>query len=390
MKKIYFALTMLTLSVTALAQTVSIGTDLTQPSGSQYRSPWSPLYGYSYVQTIYLQSEINTAGSISSIKFNYSGASLANSDVVTVWMGTIARAEFSSASDWEPVANLTRVFQGQVLYTTLPGTVTINLTTPYNYQNTGNLVIAIDENTDGFSAGSSFYTTAMGETLRTIYFNDDDAANNPDPASPPDADGRRSRVANIQIGFGTLPVTLGNFSGESSGGANKLSWITYSEQKNKGFELQRSADGTSFTSVGFVTSKAPGGTSSTNVTYNFNDVKILRGNNYYRLKQLDFDGKATYSKVVVLKGSTKGGLSVVYPNPTKNEVNMILTSRSDDKATVYITNVSGKVVFKTTKSIATGDNKINVNVSGFAAGVYTVKAVYASNNISAISKFVKQ
>jgi hypothetical protein len=389
MKKIYLALMALALTGGAISQTVSIGTSTDPvPSGNTYRTPWSPVWGYSYVQTIYLQSEINTAGTITSVTFNYAGESLANSNEITMWMGTITRAAFATTADWEPIGNMTQVFTGTISPATLPGAVTVNLTAPFAYNNTQNLVIAVHESKPDFD-DNYFHATETG-TTRTIYRVDDEE--DPDPANPPaTADAIRTKVGNIQITFGALPVTLGNFSGIASGNSNKLSWVTHSEQKNKGFELQRSADGTSFTSLAFVATKAQSGTSNSALSYDFNDMKPLRGNNYYRLKQLDLDGKATYSKVVMLKGSSiKGGLSVVYPNPTKNDLNMILSSKGNDKATIYITNVSGKVVYKSVKSIGAGDTKINVNASGFAAGVYTVKAIYASNNESAVSKFVKQ
>jgi hypothetical protein len=188
----------------SFGQTISIGNG-TLSGGTTVYSPWAPYYGYSYVQTIYLQSEINAAGSITSIKYYYGGSSLANSNQVKIYMGTVTRASFSSTTNWEPLANLTLVYDGTITGT-IPGWVTINLTTPFPYNNTGNLLIAVDENTTGYEDNVSFRGTTG--TNRVLRYADDD--NNPDPASPPTGS-RSSNVGNIQIDGLTLqgcqPVT---------------------------------------------------------------------------------------------------------------------------------------------------------------------------------------
>lgn len=390
MKKIYLAFFLLSFSVAAMAQTVTIGTSTDPaPSGNTYRTPWSPVWGYSYVQTIYLQSEINTAGNIISVTFNYDGESLDNSNQITMWMGTISRSAFASREDWEPITNMTEVFNGTVSAATLPGLVTVNLTVPFNYNNTQNLVIAVHESKPDFDEGY-FHATETG-TARNIYRVDDEE--NPDPANPPaSADAIRTKVGNIQIKFGTAaPVTLGDFSGTNAGSANKLSWTTLTEQNNKGFEIQRSADGTTFTTVGFVASGAKAGNSTGNLSYTYSDAKPLSGTNYYRLKQVDFDGKSSLSKVVSLKGaSARAAMSVVYPNPTTNDLNLVLSSAVSDKATVYISDLSGRVIYRNTRSVIAGDNKLNFDPSGFAPGIYSIKAVFAGCKESVVSKFVKQ
>jgi hypothetical protein len=391
MKKIYLSLVAVAMSLSLMAQTVVIGTSTTAPSGSTYRSPWSPLYGYSYVQTIYLQSEINTAGAITSLNYFYSGESLENSNEVTVWMGTVEREAFATTTDWEPVANLTQVFQGAVSYTTLPGIVTVNLTTPFNYNNTGNLVIAIDENVDGYSEGTSFFASEVG-TTRTIYFNDDDAENNPDPAAPPTADGIRTKVGNIEINFGTpTPVKIGSFTGKTNGAANLLSWNTLTEQNNSGFDVQRSLDGSNFSSIGFVGTKASSGNSNANIAYTFSDAKPAAGSNYYRLLQKDKDGHSSLSDIVLLKGAGSGArLSVAYPNPVKASLSVIVSATGTDKATVQIVDLSGKIVSQQVSAIATGDNIVKINTANLPKGMYTIKAILKNGKQALNSKFIKE
>ncbi len=100
-----------------------------------------------------------------------------------------------------------------------------------------------------------------------------------------------------------LPVTLLNFSGEVNGKQNWLHWATASEENNTGFEVQRSNDGYSFNKVGFVNTKAANGNSDLKLNYDFSDIGFA-STNYYRLKQIDKDGKFSYSNIVVLKDNS--------------------------------------------------------------------------------------
>src|SRR5207244_1431248 len=99
------------------------------------------------------------------------------------------------------------------------------------------------------------------------------------------------------------------------------------ETNNKGFELERSADGVKFTTITFVATKADHGNSTSALSYNYNDEKPMVGANYYRLKQIDNDGKYSYSNVVLLtRKVTEITLTGVYPNPTTKELNVKILS----------------------------------------------------------------
>lgn len=81
-----------------------------------------------------------------------------------------------------------------------------------------------------------------------------------------------------------------------------------------GFDVERSADGRNFHTIGFVASLAADGNSSDRLDYTFDDKAPLAGLNHYRLKQVDRDGKQAYSKVVSLSFSRDNG-TAIYPNP---------------------------------------------------------------------------
>lgn len=128
----------------------------------------------------------------------------------------------------------------------------------------------------------------------------------------------RNRVARINLGDVITPVTWQSFTATNANGKGLLQWSTASEQNNRGFEVQRSADGIDFTNLNFVPA-AGNGTSSLSNSYTYTDVKPLQGNNYYRLLQKDLDGTTAYSKVVLLRFGSESLMSI-YPTVTHGQV----------------------------------------------------------------------
>ncbi len=188
-----------------------------------------------------------------------------------------------------------------------------------------------------------------------------------------------------------LPVGITQFTGEQQGSKNVLKWITATEQNNKGFEIQRSVDGSNFSSIGFVISKAvPGSSASTN--YSFDDAKPFANNNYYRLKQIDKDGKETYTNIVSLKGQRPSTLQLsrLYPNPASASISLIVTAPANDKISIVVTDFAGRIVMQKTSAILAGDNKLSLNIAQLSAGSYMIKAISENGSETSISKFMKQ
>lgn len=202
----------------------------------------------------------------------------------------------------------------------------------------------------------------------------------------------RARFYMLVYGYASasLPVTLSNFKGQRNNKYNTLSWTTATESNNKGFELQRSADGRNFSAIAFIPSKATTGNSSSALDYSYNDEKPLFGNGYYRLKQIDKDDKSTFSNVVLIKASKVAGLAIsaVYPNPAKTELNVSLNSATAEKASIAIINSEGKTVKLINTAIVSGDNIFTINVGELAAGTYFIKAT--SGTSVKTTQFVKQ
>lgn len=144
-----------------------------------------------------------------------------------------------------------------------------------------------------------------------------------------------------------LPVELARFEGKASQSGISLTWETASEQNNSHFEVERSTDGSTFEQLGSV----PGnGNSVVTIAYQYLDKHPHPGLNYYRLKQVDFDGKYEYSKVVaVTLGEDAAALQVVLaPNPCPNgDCQLsIATAAPGQPVRVQLQDLTGRVVFE--------------------------------------------
>lgn len=158
---------------------VTIGT-----GSSNKLLPIFPFTPYTYSQVIYLQSEINEAGEITKLHYYYSGeGDSQNSKDWVIYMGHTPKTEFATVDDWVAIGDLTQVYDGEVILINTEGWIEIPLSTTFTYNNTDNLVVAVDENTPGQGNGSqTFYSTSVTENrgLRQIGYD----VNNIDPAAP--------------------------------------------------------------------------------------------------------------------------------------------------------------------------------------------------------------
>lgn len=166
-----------------------------------------------------------------------------------------------------------------------------------------------------------------------------------------------------------LPVTLLSFTATKKEATTELAWATTAEANSVSFVIERSGDNKVFTAIGTVAAQ---GNSSTTTKYAFVDQQPLTGNNYYRLKQVDIDGKFTYSKTLLLNF---GALSLrISPNPAHGTANLFI-GNSDQAYAVLIVDETGRAV----KHFITipGAANIPIDVSGLAKGIYTVQVVSA-------------
>ncbi|MCE3281871.1 MAG: Muc19 precursor [Chitinophagaceae bacterium] len=195
----------------------------------------------------------------------------------------------------------------------------------------------------------------------------------------------------VHSGNWILPVTLVNFRGEAAGNSNRLLWTTATETNNRGFELERSADGRTFSTIAFVNSKAADGNSSTSIHYSYDDNRPMAGNNYYRLKQVDKDGRLSYSNIIMLSRKVNAiTLGRIYPNPASTSLNLVIASPSAEAVSLVVTDLGGKVVMQQVLQLRQGANTHRLNVGGLAQGSYFVKVVCASGCEGVAALFVRQ
>ena len=135
-----------------------------------------------------------------------------------------------------------------------------------------------------------------------------------------------------------LPVKLKNLDVSRKSSVNYLQWITATETNNDYFEVQHSNDGSNFTDVGFVKGH---GNSNTERNYSFEHAVSSGKVSYYRLKQVDFDGRYEYSSIVSVRSDGKRSEEsiIIAPNPVTDVVNVF---GLEDDATYRITDFAGK------------------------------------------------
>ena len=152
--------------------------------------------------------------------------------------------------------------------------------------------------------------------------------------------------------YNVLPVTLSSFSGTASEQV-QLEWVTSAELNNERFIVETSTEGEVFNRIGEI---AGAGTSTEAHTYQFTHQTPIAGANYYRLKQVDFDGTFAYSKVIAINAVGNDKI-FVFPNPVKDQLN-IQYDHSKGPATLFLFDAMGR--------------RINTIVGGYS-GYYEAK-----------------
>jgi len=170
-----------------------------------------------------------------------------------------------------------------------------------------------------------------------------------------------------------MPIELLSFRGEESGCRVQLSWATATEENASHFLVQRSQDGISFETIGRLEAA---GYSQTVQNYEFSDDQ-LEAHNYYRLKQLDFDGQYTYTDVIRVHSTCFGPDDVidVYPNPvySNERVSIKLQSSAAESAQILVTDINGKVVSNTSTQLNKGPNMLQFSMAKLPSGTYFIQ-----------------
>ena len=192
-----------------------------------------------------------------------------------------------------------------------------------------------------------------------------------------------------------LPVRLTAFDAKRLGSDALVTWQTASEQNSKGYEVQVSTNGKEFRTLSFVASATPNSTGRTD--YNFVDKEANKtGQRYYRLHQVDLDGKDAYFGPAIVSFDGKAVASssslVAYPNPIKGgeELHLAVQSKTSGMGQVSITDMTGRTIRQESVSLNSGISDISISqFNELKSGMYIIRVALPSGENQTL-KVVKQ
>jgi len=174
-----------------------------------------------------------------------------------------------------------------------------------------------------------------------------------------------------------LPVKLINFRGILNKSSLQLQWLIADNETAQKFEIQRSINGSSFTTVATVTATQKSG----DETYNFSEpvsaTKVL-----YRLKMYDNNSKAEYSKTLAFSNTAQKSLQVL-TNPVKEKLVISFSNEIVETAQLNIYDNLGRAVQKQSLNVSQGINTTTVGLNGnYKPGLYIVELVTKAGKLS--------
>jgi hypothetical protein len=181
---------------------------------------------------------------------------------------------------------------------------------------------------------------------------------------------------------GVLAVKLVSFDALLTGSSITCKWTAGSEIDNDHYELERSFDGTTFTTIAYVFS------SETSNSYSYPDKSsALQTKNvvFYRLKDVDNMGRVSYSQVISVKLGTPGTQNLqASPNPFRDNISLVVESATAGTGEIRLLNLAGQPVVTKTTTINKGTNNLQVsNLGNLPKGVYvarvSINGVFAGN-----------
>ncbi|MGH1437393.1 MAG: T9SS type A sorting domain-containing protein [Lewinella sp.] len=184
-----------------------------------------------------------------------------------------------------------------------------------------------------------------------------------------------------------LPVEFTSFTAQTDRAGVLLKWQTAKEENNDYFQIEHSIDGRNFSTLGKVEGN---GTTNNFSNYTFLDEKPAAGINYYRLKQVDYDGAFEYSDIASAQFGDGSATVVVYPNPFSDQLTLSLPTGSDinDRASnpvLKITNLHGQVV---RQEVIVSTPNYSLNLGDLVAGTYILQ-VYQDGLVRTTQRLVK-
>lgn len=187
-------------------------------------------------------------------------------------------------------------------------------------------------------------------------------------AQPADGLAATVRIDNVLLGGGVrfLPVEFTQFTGNAYDEGIALHWTTAQETNNGRFEIERSADGQRFRKIGDVAALSE---KNYPTHYAFEDSYPFPGENYYRLHQVDLDGKSAYSETIRVNSVNTYTSGIrVFPNPFVSDLTIQLPRHLSDRAELRCMSATGRVIGS--YSVSAAQRIMELDLGKWPTGVY--------------------
>jgi hypothetical protein len=169
------------------------------------------------------------------------------------------------------------------------------------------------------------------------------------------------------ISGGLLPLQILSCKGWSNTNGNNIVWETTNDVVNN-FEVERSNDGNTFTTIASVPYKTTAG--SATITYQFVDEEVTAPVQYYRIKANE-PGSAVYSQIVTIKNDLQSNKMTVWPNPARADLYLKIAGGDFRNKEMLLVNMSGIEVCRA--KINDAGTQVKLSVAALPQGAYIIK-----------------
>ncbi|HEX4956915.1 MAG TPA: M14 family zinc carboxypeptidase [Lacibacter sp.] len=178
----------------------------------------------------------------------------------------------------------------------------------------------------------------------------------------------------------TLPVLFINFYGKVNDvNAVNLFWEAYTDNEHDHFVIERSFNGVDFQAIGSYKGFPP---------YQYQDATPQIGKNYYRIRQVDKNGSITYSKTIELN-LTGIKRFTIFPNPVMDRLQIQTNQPINERYTVQITDINGRVVLQTLSNIYFNRSAISIDVTKLTSQLYFLRLLNEHEEVVETHRFIK-
>ncbi|HEX7906180.1 MAG TPA: T9SS type A sorting domain-containing protein [Chitinophagaceae bacterium] len=178
-----------------------------------------------------------------------------------------------------------------------------------------------------------------------------------------------------------LPVNFKNFTAARNQTAVLLKWETATEENSAGFALERNVRG-NWEEIAYVPSQALNGNSSSVLSYQYTDLNDAKGISQYRVRQVDLNGKVSYSAIRAIRGQGQLGNTVVFPNPTNNGKVSVVFEDASTVRDVTLVDMSGRVIKQWRNAIN------NIQIDNLTPGMYSLRIMVPETGEQSVEKIV--